>query len=198
MSKDDFVPSRGTDQGTALPAYEWGALAASETFVRGEPVSINAAGSITESATNPDADDFVGFAAGSGDTVGATDPIGTVRTPEGLFTPGLSPNLPTTGDDVPFFRARQQRKWMTRNFSTAGVGVLVTPTVAVIGDVGGLRLNGGVWFFDTAAGTTKLGRVTDVFDANFRSLKRAGAGTGVWVEIEWATSQLSVVSAPLA
>lgn len=197
MAKFDIMPYRGVNQGNVLPAPEWGRLAAGESFTVGEPVAVNAGGFVTESASNPDAVDFIGIAASCGDTVGATDPIGTFRTPFGQFTPASSPNLPTTGDDVTFWRAKGSTKFVTANFSTGGVGVLVTPTAAEIGDAIGLRLNGGVWFVDNSGGTTKIGRITDVLDAKGVTIRKSGF-TGVKVVVEFTLDELTVVTVPTA
>lgn len=197
MAKFDIMPYRGTNQGNVLPSPEWGRLAAGETFTVGEPVAVNAGGYVTESATNAAVVDFIGIAATTGDTVGATDAVGLYRTPIGQFTPGVSPNLPITGSPVAFWRAKSSTKWVTANFSTGGVGVLVTPTAAEIGDAVGLRLNGGVWFLDNNAGTTKIGRITDVIDANGISVRLSGA-TGVKIVFEAVTDELTVATDPAA
>lgn len=182
MAKNDILPYVGTDQGTVLPAPEWGSLTAAQSFVTGEPVLVVAAGTVSEAATNPSTID--GIAAASGDTVGATDANGTFRIPNGLFTPGASPNLPVAGDPVPFWRVRQRRKWIAARFSTDGTGAaLTTPALSHIGDTVGLALNSGNWSVDNAV-ANKVGKITDVIDAGGESITRSGK-TGANVIFEF-------------
>lgn len=164
MAKNDFLPYRGTDQGNVLPAPEVGYLTAGSSFVLGEPVVVVAAGTLSECASG--AATLDGIAAMSGDTVGATDPVGVYRTPMGMYTPTGNDSLPTTNDPTTFWRIRQRRLWIAQRFSTDGTGAaLVVPALANIGDAVGIILNAGNWSIDGNAGTAKVARIVDVLDA---------------------------------
>jgi hypothetical protein len=196
MARFDIMPYRGGSQGTVIPPVEHYRLNASETFVEGEPVSVNADGELTESADDPAAEDFIGIAAMSGDTVGATNAIGIYRKRRGMFSPGISPNLPQTGDQIQVWEAYQGHTFRTNNFATDGSGTLTAPAAANIGDRAGLSLTAGQWSLDT--GTTNfIARVVDVLDANGISLQEQG-GTGVTVLFKFVTDELRSTSAPLA
>src|SRR6185503_14289894 len=180
MAKGDIMPYRGNAGNSVNPVLDTlsAPLAAAATFVQGEPVFINLAGSLAESpatATGPIASDFAGIAAQSGDTVGATDPIGNFRIPLGLFTPGLSANAPVAGDMTMFWKASVGQKLRSRRFSTDGTGAaIVAPVAANRGDMAGLMFNAGDWGFDGNAATTKRGIITDILDAAGEDSERSG------------------------
>lgn len=196
MARFDIMPFRGGSQGTVIPPVEHYRLNASETFVEGEPVSVNADGELTESADDPAAEDVIGIAAMSGDTVGSTNAIGIYRKRRGMFSPGASPNLPQTGDQIQVWEVYQGHTFVTKNFATDGSGTAAVPAAANIGDRAGLTLINGNWFLDT--GTTNfIARIVDVLDANGISVQEQG-GTGVSVLFKFVTDELRSTSAPLA
>lgn len=197
MARFDIMPYRGGSQGTIIPPVEHYRLNASETFVEGEPVAVNADGELTESADDPAAEDVIGIAAMSGDTAGVTNTIGIYRKRVGMFSPGASPNLPQTGDMIQVWEAYQGHTFVSSNFATDGAGTLVTPTLAnALGERAGLTLASGQWSVDT--GTTNfLVRIVDVLDANGRSLQNGG-GTGARVLFKFVTDALRSTAAALA
>lgn len=197
MARFDIMPYRGGSQGTVLPPVEHYRLNASETFVEGEPVSVNADGELTESADDPAAEDVIGIAAMSGDTVGSTNSIGIYRKRRGMFSPGASPNLPQTGDQIQVWEVYQGHTFITKNFATDGAGTAATPTLAnALGERAGLTLASGTWSLDT--GTSNfLCRIVDVLDANGISLQEQG-GTGVAVLFKFVTDELRSTAAVLA
>lgn len=196
MAKGDIMPYRGGSQGTVIPPVEHYRLNASETFVQGEPVSVNADGELTESADDPVAVDFIGIAAESGDTAGVTDTIGIFRKEVGLFAPGASPNLPTTGDMIKVWEAFQGHTFIAQRFATDGSGTAATPALANIGDRAGLTLASGNWSVDTGQ-SNFICRIVDVLDANGRSVQESGL-TGSRVLIKFVTDELRDTSAPAA
>lgn len=196
MSKFNIMPFRGADQGSILPPTERYRLNASETFTIGEPVSVNADGELTEAADDPAAEDVIGIAASSGDTVGTTDTIGIYRKRRGMFAPGVSPNLPVTGDQIPVWEVSKGHTFIANVFATDGAGTAATPAAANIGDRAGLTLTAGVWSLDTGC-TNITARIVDVLDANGVSLQEQG-GTGVYVLFKFVTDELRSTAAPLA
>ena len=197
MARFDIMPYRGGSQGTVIPPVEHYRLNASETFVEGEPVSVNGDGELTESADDPAAEDMIGIAAMSGDTAGLTNTIGIYRKRVGMFSPGASPNLPQTGDMIQVWEAYQGHTFITKNFATDGAGTLVTPTLAnALAERAGLSLTSGQRSLDV--GTSNfIARVVDVLDANGRSLQNGG-GTGVAVLFKFVTDELRSTAAVLA
>jgi hypothetical protein len=134
---------------------------ASETFVAGEPVVLNANGTLEECGDDPPV--VTGIAAHKstdvkGNSLGTTFPI-TVY----MASPG--------------------QVFITRNFASAGAGAAVTPTIDLIGDLAGLDFSGDPdWFLDTGQDNLVC-RIVGVQDAMGNNLgdPRVLPGTGVWV-----------------
>jgi hypothetical protein len=188
MARQDIMPA-DSPIGGHCRVLEF-PLNASETFVEGEPVSVNADGEVTESADNPAAADIMGIAATGGDTTAGT---GTID-----FATG---NIITTGAMVKVFIPDQNTIFRTRNFTVAGVAFGDTaPAASNIGDEVGLTVIGGSWGLDVAGGTNTC-RVIDVLDADGNSVMRSGA-TGVEVHFQiiahMSQPNAGVVDAPLA
>jgi hypothetical protein len=196
MAKLNIMPYRGADQGSVMPPTERYRLNASETFVLGELVSVNADGELTESADDPAAEDVIGVAAASGDTVGTTDAMGAYRKRVGLFAPGISPNLPVTGDMVPVWEVFGGHTFIAQVFATDGAGTAATPALANIGDRAGFSLTAGVWSLDTGTANFSA-RVVDVLDVNGRSIQESGL-TGANALFRFVTDELRSTAAPLA
>lgn len=196
MAKGDLRIPRNFDYGP-FAYVEKKPLTASETFARGEPVYVTSAGKVKESGDDPTAVKFAGIALASGDTVGASDVIGTFRQKVGQFKPGASPNLPQTDDTTPFLVMLPGCEVECDNFATDGAGTLATPTQGnAVGEVAGLSLTAGQYTIDV--GTTNiLLRIIDVLDANGESILRSGK-TGVTVRAVVVTSQFAVVTAASA
>ena len=200
MAKGDVMPYRGLSSNGTNPVLDTLSIPvlAASSFVQGEPVFINLAGTLQECGNEPVASDFAGIAAQSGDTVGATDPNGNFRTPLGLFTPGAAPNLPVALDMTMMWMAIAGQKLITRRFSTDGTGAtIIAPATANIGDTVGLELNAGNWGFDGEAATPKILVITDVLDANGESVVRSGL-TGVFtvaavIASRWTGNALGLV-----
>ena len=142
-------------------------VGAGETFLRGEPVAINAAGRLTESASDAVDADCIGVAAAGGDT---TAP-GTMDWRTGI--------LIVTGGLVPVHLASPHTYFITENFATDGAGTLAVPVITTIGDAASLVLAAGTWFVDTG-GASNICRIMDVLDVDGRSIQESG-GTGVSV-----------------
>lgn len=198
MAKNDILPykANANETGPIADLQHFG-LGASESFTVGEPVAVNAAGRLTESADDPGPEDFIGIAAGCGDTVGSTDTIGIFRTAKGMFTPGAVPNRPVTGDLIPVWIAGPGTKLIFKVFATDGAGTAATPALANIGDMAGLSLTAGVWSVDTGTSSTKFIRIVDVVDANGDSVQFSGL-TGSKAIGQVVSYELSVTTAPTA
>lgn len=196
MAKNDIRPFSHPMGGHGR--VHWVRLNASETFVAGEPVSINADGELTESADDPVDADLFGIALASGDTVGATDGNGTFKFKIGAFAPGTG--YPTTGDLVPVQVPDSNTYFITKNFSAAGSAFAdASPALADIGDEVGLSLISGSWGVDQSA-TNNTCRIVDVLDANLNSIQLSG-GTGTQVVFQIVAHQsasLGSADAPAA
>jgi hypothetical protein len=140
------------------------------TFLRGEPVAIEAAGTLIESASQPDPtaepSACAGIALASAADV-AFHRSGSSATP-----------YPTTML-APVAEFSYSTEFITRNLFN-GSDVLIAPALANIGDKGGLRRApaGDVWGFDI--GAAAFFEIKDVLDALKRPVRLSG-GTGVYV-----------------
>lgn len=162
-------------------------LNASETFVKGEPVGVNADGELTESADDAAAEDIIGVAAG---------PVSYTRNGTTVTTNPETGVDFTTGDMVPVYLNRPGQTWITSNFDDTTGGFGDTPTAAHIGDECGLQLQGGDWGIHLG-GSEQTCRIVDVLDDNFESIQRSG-NTGVYVVFEIIDDAFRNVAAPLA
>lgn len=192
MAKNDLALPKDHSYGPFVYQRDW-ALTASETFAVGEPVYVTSSGRVKESGTLPTAAKFWGIAASSGDTVGASDTVGTFRRKLGQFVPGASPNLPTTADQVSVLVTLPGALIECGNICSDGTGAAsITPTEANIGDLIRLVLSGGgVYFFDFGSpGTATAATILvchDVLDVNGDSITFSGR-TGVRVQAKVLTS----------
>ena len=194
MALDDITMPEGDDYGP-FTRIDHKPLNAAESFVRGEPVQINSDGELAESGDDPVAVDFAGIALDSGDTVGATDAIGTFRQSIGQSQQGASPNLPTTSDATKYHKVSIGSTVESGNFATDGAGTLATPTQAnAIGLGAGFTLNGGVYSIDVGV-TNNVLVITDVLDNNGDSIaNRATNATGVTVVATVTACQFAQVA----
>ncbi len=155
MSEHDFqVHQRLSNEGaTGFP------VTASQTFLAGEPVTLVAAGTLSEASDDPAA--ITGIAAHRAtDRANASFPVGQRITVYGIAN----------------------TVFKTKNFATAGAGAAVVPTLANIGDLAGLTLSGGAWSLDT--GTNNLiAEVTGILDAKGFSLSDPNLSVGVGVTV---------------
>lgn len=150
-------------------------LAASQTFEPGEPVNVNASGQAAEAGSNPAGTALTGIAMagpGSGNIDWATG------------------NAMAAGASIPVVIPTTSTTFATTNFATDGAGTAATPTAANIGDTAGLVLASGNWFVDVGA-TNKVAEIVDVLDADGKSLKNSGAGTGQTVVFRITTHRAS-------
>ena len=189
MAKNDIRLLDSDDYGPFSKIAQ-GYLNASETFGVGEPVFENTDGEVAESGDDPTPATFAGISLSSGDTVGASDPVGTFRRSVGQFQPGLSPNTPQTGDPVLYRKLYPGARIACDNFATDGAGTLVTPTTAnAIGEQAGFTLASGTYSIDTGTTNEPL-RIVGVLDANGDDIRWSG-GTGVTVVAEVVQCQFS-------
>ena len=168
----------------------WYPVAASSTFVAGEPVRLNTGGELVEATTDwATGNDFLGIAMASGDTVGATDTAGTFRTMVGgtnggAFTPGTG--FPVSADLIPVVLPSPDVFFVTSNYDATTGAFGDAPVKTVVGDAGGLALVSGSWGF--AQGGAKNARVMHVLDANMADIAFSG-GTGVSVVFVFGSGQ---------
>ena len=184
MAKNDFMIWNSPDGGHSLVRY--GTLKASETFVAGEPVRLNTAGTLVECSDNPaTGNDFGGIAVASGDTVGATDANGAFRFKIGAFTPGTG--FPVAGDLVPYIVPTPTTQFITKNYdATTGVFGDTPTATTVIGNGLGIQIVSGTW--GLALGGNQIARCVDLLDANFTPVGLSG-GTGVWLVFVFTAAQ---------
>ncbi len=161
---------------------------AAETFRRGEPVSVNGDGELTESADDPTAPDFIGVALEpAGYSIGGTATTKNPRTGAAY----------TTGDMIAVVHARPGQRFICANFATDGAGTAATPTLAnALGEQAGLTLASGSWFVDTGT-TNNVFRIVDVLDSDRESIQTSG-GTGASVVVEVVASQVTATGDPAA
>jgi len=152
----DFRHYRAPDGVVDITSYP---VAASQTFVGGEPVVVGAAGTITECGDDPAIVDGIAAHKSTdvdGNSLGTTHQIAVYGTSSGQV-------------------------YITKNFATDGAGTAATPTLANIGDSAGFT-GPGTWYLDT--GTTNLQtEIIGVQDAAGNNLGDPNVlpGTGVWV-----------------
>ncbi len=150
-------------------------VAASASFVAGEPVRLNTGGELVEATTDPaTGNDFLGFSATSGDTVGSTDANGTVRWLKGAFTPGTG--FPVSGDLVPVIVPNGDTWFITSNFDATTAGFGDVPAKTDVGDGAGLQAVAGVW--GIAKGGAQNVRILQVLDSSYTDIAFSG-NTGV-------------------
>ena len=132
---------------------------ASETFLRGEPVAINADGELTESADDPLAPDLFGIA----------------QEPKSASTLNWRTNAAyTTGDMTPVVVPDLTTYFVTDNYSSGGSAFDdVVPSAANVGDEAGLTVLSGVWGIDISA-TNNTCRIIDVLNGQGRSVQETG------------------------
>lgn len=161
MAKNDHQVYREGNSEDFREAFD---VNSSASFEGGEPVRLNAAGELVECTSPVDAAaEIYGISADSSLDVNGNNIAGASG--QGLSGPFAT--VHGTG-----------KQFKTAQFSTAGTGVLATPTQANVGDAAGFVLNGGTWFLDT--GEEGVARVEKVIDVNGRDIVEAGT-TGVWV-----------------
>lgn len=160
MAAFDIMPFRSPHG--QMGKIEHFRLNAAESFVVGEPVSVNADGELTESADDPVDADLMGIALAPGGASGAASL--NWRTNAAY----------TTGDRIPVAIPESSSLYITRNFSAAGTAFNDTaPALADIGDEVGLSLISGVWGVDQSA-TNNTCRIVDILNARKTSIQETG------------------------
>lgn len=163
MAKNDIRPFRAASGGTnTLSAFP---LAASQTFEEGEPVVVQAAGTLAECATNPGT--VAGISAGSSQGKTSTGDDGTRP----------------TGTMIQVYSPTDEQLFVTQNFATDGSGTAATPDQTHVGDLAGFTLTGGDWYVDTGASNDHV-EIVAVLDGNGQPVGDSTvrtAGTGVSV-----------------
>jgi len=164
MAKNDILPFRSPMGGHCkVTQYP---IAASQSFEEGEPVFLDTGSSnqLTECVDEPQLETtLIGISA------------------ENAYGQDGSTAL-SANELVAVYDIGITTEYITKNYSTAGVGVAVAITGAIRGTLGGLMLNGGTWFVDTAAGTNKTVIITDVLDANLAPVTGSTSGTYILVK----------------
>ena len=155
---------------------------AAEGFFRGEPVSVNADGELTESADDPQDEDIMGIAASDG-VVGTTYDF---KTGTAMVTGALIPVI--IPDSNTYF--------VCNNFGTTSEQFDQDLVVANLGDEAGLELVSGTWGINTGAANNTC-RIIDLLDADGNSIQDSG-GTVVQCVFLIVAHQSVVVDAPAA
>lgn len=184
MARDDITLGQYMGQGGAFT--QGFRLNASETFLRGEPVSLNADGELTESADDPVDGDLLGLALEDGDTSNATG-LSQGGARMGQYT---DLGLPQTGDIILVAIPTYLQTFQTFNYSTSGSAFGATPTLADLGDRVGLSLIGGSWGLDTAV-TNFTCRIRDILSRNGISLQFDRQATGRTLVFNMSATQLN-------
>ena len=171
MARNDILPLDDMQDRICRPFR----LNASETFVLGEPVSLNADGELTESADDPVDGDFLGIAAMDGDTA-ATNGLSAARFRLGSIT---DTGIVTTGDLINVWIHQPGLHYSTPNYSSGGsaFGDVAMALADILGERGGLSLISGSWGFDLTV-TNFIARGMDVRDRNGVTLQLNTNGTG--------------------
>ncbi len=162
MSRNDFRPFRSPHGGAGeLKAFP---LAASQTFVEGEPVMLYT-NALRNSDENPSA--VVGIAAASsqGKTANGTD--------------GARP----TGTLVQVYQTDDNQLFITRQFSDDAEGTLTVPDSTDIGSEAGLSYANPDWFVDVGTNMNPVVQIEAVLDAagNYLGDPTLAVGTGTFV-----------------
>lgn len=146
--------------GNGIPHVVHYRLNAAETFLCGEPVSVNADGELTEAADDPVDADLLGIAGSDGDTTNAGG-LSFLSNRFGQFTDA---SAIATGDLIPVIVPNELIFWQTSNFSSAGSAFGdVSPAAANVGDEAGLSLISGDWGVDISASNNTV-RIVDVLE----------------------------------
>lgn len=171
MTREDIMPC--VWRGMNMPAMSSFGLNAAETFQRGEPVALNAAGRLTESADDPVLTDLLGIAAEDGDTTNASG-LATAKTRFGQFT---DTQILAAGDLISVWIPTYLNFFQTGNYSTDGTGFGDAMAIGDIGERAGLTLLAGVWGLDTAAANFTC-RIVDFLTDNGLSIQMDTQGVG--------------------
>ena len=164
MAKNDL--SVWTTPAGGVPLVRHFPMNASEAFFEGEPVSVNADGECTESATEPVPADFMGIALG-GPGAGRTNPATGANWATGDLVPVA---IPIPGTTI-----------ISQNWSKAGVAFDDTAPVATdIGDAAGLILISNKWGIQGAPDANDgLGRIVDILNHRKESILQTGETLGL-------------------
>lgn len=166
--------------GGVAPVIWEAPMKASETFRRGEPISINAAGEATESADDPVPMDVIGIALEPVEyVIGSTSAAGTASTRNPKTGAAYA-----TGAAIQYVPMLQGYEFISQNFATDGAGTLLftagtgltyATAFALLGECAGMSLTSGVWSIDTGT-TTDLfcWRITAFLDARQQPIHRTG------------------------
>ncbi len=145
MSDRDFAWYSSSDGRPAITARP---VTASQSFRVGEPVEVVAAGTLSESTSDPAS--VTGIAAHRSTNQNGTD-----------FGAGFL---------VTIYQTSSNQIFKTTSFTSDGAGATAAvPTAANVGDLAGLALTGGVWSLDTGTGNL-ICEITGVLDSNGRNL----------------------------
>jgi hypothetical protein len=142
-----------------------GPIDSGQTFQPGEPVVVDADGTIDECGSDPVT--VTGIALGSSQGKDANGIAGTVA----------------NGTQISFYKPVNGQLFVTRRFATDGAGTAATPAVTSVGDTAGFILASDIWYVDTGAANVHV-EIVAVLDDNGAPLgdttvRTTGTGTQV-------------------
>ncbi len=191
MTREDIMPA--VWRGFNAPAMMSYGLNAAETFQRGEPVSINTAGRVTESADDPVAVDLLGIAAMDGD-VSNQSGLATAKNRFGQFA---DTQTQATGDLIEIWIPSYLNFFQTGNYSTTGAAFGSTMAITSLQARGNLTLLAGVWGVDTATANFNC-RIVDFLSKNGISIQLDTQAVGRVAVFAIINSQLQSGAASIA
>ncbi len=164
MALDDIQIHSSPGGGPSIRYYQ---IEASQTFQKGEPVSLDNDGQVTECAAEPAPEDLLGIAMAG--------PAATA----GTFGAMNNPRTNTTyadGDRFPVLIPQDRDQFITANWTTGGSAFSDTvPDITDIGDVCSLDLIAGVWGVQQAGtGASAIGIIDDVLNVRKESIFDTG------------------------
>jgi hypothetical protein len=164
MALDDIQIHSSPGGGPLIQYYQ---IEASQTFQKGEPVSLDQDGQVTECAAEPAPEDLLGIAMAG--------PAATAGTFGAMINPRTGVAY-ADGDRVPVVIPQPKDRFSTSNWTTGGAAFSDTvPDISDIGDVCSLDLIGGVWGVQqggTAA--SAIGIIDDVLNVRKESIFDTG------------------------
>ncbi len=152
MAANDFAWYSSTTGIASRVSYP---ATAAQTFEAGEPVTLIAAGTLSECLDDPA--DVAGIA-----THNTTDVLGVDK---------------GVGYPVTVEKGGPDQTFKTNNFATDGAGTAAVPTIANIGDLAGFDLSGGVWTLDTGQDNL-ICEVVGVLDKDGRPMGHTSIAVG--------------------
>ena len=133
MAATDILPWQSPHVGTVRVQHF--RLKAGESFLVGEPVSVDDTGFLTQSADDPADADLIGIAAANGDTTATSDaPSASHIQTSKIYPTTAEDGFPNTGDLIPVWMIDPTSYWITSNDSEDNGGG--TPSVPALDNLG--------------------------------------------------------------